>query len=207
MLRVFTKEADTEHDIHPLLRRRWSPRAYSDQPVEPEKLLRIFEAARWSPSSSNLQPWSFIIGFKGDDTYAKIFDTLVEFNQIWSINAPVLVLSVGCKIRPGKEEINESYRYDVGQAVAHLSIQAMEEGLYVHQMGGFDPAKAVRLFDIPAMYNPITAFTIGYIGDAAILPERMAESEVKKRERKSISTFVFSGTYGQAAPLVSGNQS
>jgi nitroreductase len=84
MLRVFTKEADTEHDIHPLLRRRWSPRAYSDLPVEPDKLLRIFEAARWSPSSSNLQPWSFIIGFKGDDTYAKIFDTLVEFNQIWS---------------------------------------------------------------------------------------------------------------------------
>lgn len=203
MLRVYSKEADNQYDIHDILRQRWSPRAFNDQVVPPDVLLRLFEAARWSPSSSNIQPWSFIIGIKGDDTYDRIFQTLVEFNQIWAVTAPVLMLSLGCKVRPGKEEINDSYTYDVGQAVAHLSFQATHEGLYVHQMGGFDPAMAVRLFNIPAMYKPITAIALGYMGDAAVLPEKMAEMEARKRERKPISSFVYAGSFNQQAPLVS----
>lgn len=200
-LRVFSKEAETEHPIHELLRRRWSPRAFNGEPVDDARLRSLFEAARWAPSSSNQQPWRFIFGRQGDETYEKIFQTLVDFNQKWAVTAPVLILSVGRKVMNDKEDINESYRYDVGQAVAHLSIQAMEEGLYVHQMGGFDQAMAVRLFNIPAMYKPITVIAIGYIGDPSVLPEKLEVLEYRKRERFPASGFVFSGQFGQAAEL------
>ena len=58
------KPAETQFPIHDVLRRRWSPRAYSDRMVEPEKLKSLFEAARWAPSSNNEQPWHFIVGTK-----------------------------------------------------------------------------------------------------------------------------------------------
>ena len=77
------KIADTEFPVHSLIKTRWSPRAYDSRPVEPDKLKRIFEAARWAPSASNLQPWYFLVGFKGDDVYAKIFGTLTP---LWANN-------------------------------------------------------------------------------------------------------------------------
>jgi len=58
------KLAPTDYPIEEILRRRWSPRAFSDRNVEREKLLSLFEAARWAPSSFNEQPWSFIVAFK-----------------------------------------------------------------------------------------------------------------------------------------------
>ena len=63
---TFTMEklADTTYPIEPLLERRWSPRAFADRPVEPEKLLRLLEAARWSASCANQQPWYFIVATK-----------------------------------------------------------------------------------------------------------------------------------------------
>ena len=75
------KRANPRYPIHNLSKKRWSPRAFNGEPVETEKLQRIFEAARWSPSASNEQPWAFIVGMQGDETYDKIFSTLVEFNQ------------------------------------------------------------------------------------------------------------------------------
>ncbi|MEI6750207.1 MAG: nitroreductase family protein, partial [Bacteroidota bacterium] len=132
---MLSKEAPTTLSLHELIRKRWSPRAFAPTAVEPEKLQRIVEAARWAPSSSNLQPWIFVIGFSGDKTYNAIFSTLVEFNQLWAITAPVLMLAIG-KETNAKGEPNGSYSYDVGQAVAYLTMQAMAEDLYVHQMGG-----------------------------------------------------------------------
>lgn len=192
-----SKEAKTTYEIHPYLKKRWSPRSFADKPVEEEKLRQLFEAARWTPSSSNEQPWYFFIGMKGDDTYNKIFDTLIEFNQIWCKLAPVLGMAVGRKFREkgGGEYIN--YQYDVGQSIAHLTFQAMHEDLYVHQMGGFSPEKAEQLFGIPPEFRPLTTFAIGYIGDPALLHPRMQKSEVAERERKDLESFVFEGEWGR----------
>lgn len=202
-MKVFSKEAETDYEIHELMRRRWSPRAFADKAVEPEKLQSIFEAARWAPSSMNEQPWRFILGMKGDETYDKIMQTLVEFNQIWAPTAPVLILSLGRKVFSDSEKINDTYRYDVGQAIAHLSIQATAEGLYVHQMGGFDPAAAVRIFKINAKYIPLTVTALGYMGEPEILPEKMAEGEYKKRVRRGLSETVFMNGMEETASIFS----
>ncbi len=191
------KEAKTDYQIHPLLTSRWSPRAFSNQPVETEKLQRLFEAARWAPSSSNEQPWSFIVGISGDETYSMIYDSLVEFNQLWAKTAPVLVVAVGKKLSSKSGKQNAWYSYDVGQSVAHLSIQAAHEGLYVHQMGGFDAAIISTELQIPEDHEALAVFTIGYMGDYNVLHPNLQQLELAERQRKSQHEFVFSKKFGQ----------
>lgn len=195
------KDAKTKFEILPLLKKRWSPRAFSEKPVTNEQLKRLFEAARWTPSASNEQPWAFIIGKKGDDTYQKIFSILVEFNQLWCKFAPILVLSFA-RINSQKGDKKNHYRkYDVGQSVAHLSFQAHSEGLYIHQMGGFDLKMAVEIFNVPEEYEAVSALAIGYIGDPEILHPNLKKLEFQKRERLDSSQFVFSGKFGTKAEL------
>lgn len=196
------KSARTKHPIHQILEKRWSPRAFNGKKIEKEKLQRMFEAARWSPSASNEQPWSFIVGQMGDDTYKKIFSTLVEFNQLWVKTAPVAAISVGRikSLKSGKA--NDWFKYDVGQSLAHLSFQATHEGLYVHQMAGFDREKARTIFDIPVDYEAISAFAIGHIGDYKILHPNLQKMEVQERERKNIEEFVFSNKFGEKSGLI-----
>lgn len=91
------KQAKTKYGIHSLLENRWSPRSFRDISIEKEKLQRIFEAASWSPSCFNEQPWRFIVGEKGNETYNKILEGLVEFNKKWAVNAPVLIVSLAKK--------------------------------------------------------------------------------------------------------------
>lgn len=196
---ILNKSAQTDFKLHPLISERWSPRAFNGEPVEIEKLQRIFEAARWAPSSSNEQPWRFIVGFKGDDVYDKIFSTLVEFNQLWASTAPVLILALTRKSsskNPEKE--NHSARYDLGQALAYLTFQAMSEGLFVHQMGGFDMSMAAELLKVPADFHVVTVSAIGYIGDPEVLHPNLKKMEYATRTRQPLAEMVFSETFGQA---------
>ena len=195
------KKADLDYPIHPLLASRWSPRAYNSAPVETEKLQRIFEAARWSASSSNLQPWYFLVGFKGDDVYTKIFDTLVEFNQLWVINAPVLALGIVKTTNP-KGAPNGYAAYDLGQAMAMLSLQAQHEGIYTHQMGGFDADAAALAFEMPADYKVLVAFTMGYRGDASDLHPNLLKLEESPRTRRPASESVFTEAFGHRADFL-----
>ena len=192
------KIADTEFPVHSLIKTRWSPRAYDSRPVEPDKLKRIFEAARWAPSSSNQQPWYFLVGFKGDDVYAKIFGTLVEFNQLWAGNAPILSLAIA-KTTNSRGGINTTYAYDLGQAMAMLSIQSTHEGVFVHQMGGIDVAEVERILEIPAEYKVLTAFTLGYINEKTVLHPNLQKLEFSPRTRRPAGESVFTGSFGQKA--------
>jgi nitroreductase len=195
------KQPATEYPVHPLIASRWSPRAYNLKPIEKEKLQRIFEAARWAASSSNLQPWYFLVGFKGDMVYQKIFDTLVEFNQLWAVNAPVLVLAIA-KTTNARGDQNRSYAYDLGQAVATLSLQATSEGIYAHQMGGFDVSSVELALEIPVGFKVLVVFTLGYLGDVEILPENLRKLELSHRIRRTIGESVFTEAFGHKADFL-----
>jgi nitroreductase len=195
---IMEKPAITSHKLHELLRLRWSPRAFADKAVEKNKILRMLEAARWSPSSSNQQPWRFIVGLKGDETYKKIYDVLDDFNQKWTFTAPVLMLAVGdTRSKKNPEIKNDKYKYDVGQAVAHLTFQASADGLFVHQMGGLDNQEAARVFGVPEGCKVLTAIAVGYMGTPDMLEPRLAKSEYKVRERQHLNEMVYSGLFGQ----------
>jgi nitroreductase len=194
---IMQKNAQTDHPIHDLLKTRWSPRAFSAQPVENKKLLSLFEAARWAPSGINIQPWAFIVtNQQAPEPFAKLLGTLSERNQLWAKDVPVLVMSIfNGEREPGKP--NPWAAYDLGQSVAHLSIQASALGLFVHQMGGFDRQKAAQAFELPTGYEPMTVFAIGYPGDPASLPDGLRERELETRTRKPLSEIVFDGAWKQ----------
>jgi nitroreductase len=197
------KPATVDHPIHELIRERWSPRAFSDKPIPAAVLRSLFEAARWSPSSSNEQPWAFIVATKEDSaTHAKLLSTLVEANQTWARNAPVLAIAVSELVFARNGRPNRNAFYDTGAAVAHLTTQATAHGLFVHQMAGFDPQKAIEVFSIPAGWEPIAAFVIGYPGDIQSLPETLRERELAARTRKPLTEFVMSGNWGQPASFL-----
>jgi nitroreductase len=195
--------AKTDYPVHELIQNRWSPRAFSDNPVSPEALRSLFEAARWAPSSSNEQPWAFIVGTEDDpETHNKILSTLVEFNQAWAKHAPVLAIAVSQLEFARNKTPNRNAFYDTGAAVAHLTAEATSRGLFVHQMAGFDPHKAIEVFHIPTGWEPIAAFAIGYPGDPNALPDKLRERELAPRSRKPISEFVMSSDWGHPAKFL-----
>ncbi len=176
-----------DHPIHDLLRRRWSPNAFDDRPIEPEKLRSLLEAARWAPSSSNLQPWHFIVAEKGTEGHARLAGCLTGNNTDWAPHAPVLMLAVAHLDRK-PDVTNRHAWYDVGQAVAHMTVQAMAMDLFVHQMGGFSRSKAIEAFDIPDRREPTTAIAIGYLSETY---------KAKSRTRRPLKDFVFGKTWGE----------
>jgi nitroreductase len=196
------KPAATQHPVHKLIRERWSPRAFSEKAVSPEILRSLFEAARWAPSSNNEQPWAFVVGTKEDaDTFRKILGTLVEFNQTWAKHAPVLVIAVSELAFAKNGHSNRNAFYDAGAAVSQLTTEATSRQLFVHQMAGFDPHKAMEAFAIPNGWEPIAAFALGHPGDPQTLPEPLRERELAPGTRKPLHEFVMSGQWGQAAPF------
>lgn len=199
------KPAETQYPIHDLLKRRWSPRAFSDRRVEPDTLRSLLEAARWAPSSNNAQPWSFIVATKEDQAeHGRLLSCLVEGNSLWAQRAPVLMVSVARMSFEDEGTPNRHAFHDVGQAVADLSVQATALGLVVHQMAGFHPDKVRELYGIPKEFEPVAAIALGYPGDPESLPERLKKRELAPRERKPLTDFVFSGRWGQTSLLVSG---
>ncbi len=199
------KLAEAQYPIHDLLRKRWSPRAFSSRPVEAEKLRSLWEAARWAPSSYNEQPWSFIVATKEDEAeYARLLRCLVEGNIQWAQHAPVLMVSVAKLHFDENGESNRHAFHDVGQAVANLIVQATALGLVVHQMAGIFPDKIRKLYGIPEGHEAVAGIALGYPGDPETLPERLRQRELAPRSRRPIQDFVFAGRWGQPSPIVTG---
>ncbi|MCW9066473.1 MAG: nitroreductase family protein [Ignavibacteriaceae bacterium] len=190
------KIASTEFPVIDLIKNRWSPRAFSSDPVEEEKIMSLLEAARWAPSCFNEQPWNFII-FKKENRveFNKIIDVLSPRNKQWAKDAPLILLSVAQANFERNGKANRHALHDVGAAVTNLTLQATSMGLYVHQMAGFDSEKAKQLFNIPKGYEPVSAIAIGYYGSPFDLPEEFKKAESAHRSRKPISDFAFKGKW------------
>ena len=197
------KRAQTEHPIEDVIARRWSPRAFEERPVEPEKLKSLFEAARWAPSSNNEQPWRFLATTKEHQAdYDRLFGCLSEGNSKWVFRAPVLILSVASLFFEDDGKPNRHALHDTGMAVENLVLQATALGLLAHQMAGYDVEKARRQCQIPSGFEPVAMIAVGYPGDPGVLPDYLRERELKPRERQPISDFVFSASWGRQSPLV-----
>ena len=196
------KPADTQYPIHDVMRRRWSPRAFDERPIEPEKLRSLFEAARWAPSSNNGQPWRFLVATRDNKIdHDRLLNCLVEANQKWAYRAPVLLLSVA-KLQFEDGSPNRHALYDTGMAVENLSLQATELGLVAHQMAGFLIDRTRTDCQIPEGYEPVAMMAIGYPGDPALLSDRLRVRETQPRVRKPLTEFVYSATWEQPSLLL-----
>lgn len=183
-----------EHPIHEHLQARWSPYSFDpEQSVDTETLTSLFEAARWTMSSYNGQPWRYIVANRESDEalWHKVLSVLLEGNQPWAKHAPVLAVGL---FQPDFEyngKPNKAAQHDLGAASAFLTLEATARGLVVHQMIGIDPDKTKKEFQLPDTIEPLTALAIGYAGENASLDEEYAKRDDKKRERKPLSEILL----------------
>ena len=191
------RAADTAAHLHPLLADRWSPRGFdAGHRLDDEPLTALLEAARWAPSANNSQPWRFLVGRRGDDTFIQIAELLAGFNQVWAPSASALVLVVA-------ETTDEAGQprpyalYDSGQAVAAMTLQGEAEGLSLHQMGGFDAHGARTRFGLDEPFSPVVVVAVGKHDPDAELPEALAARERAPRTRHPLGSLLLSGLEGR----------
>ncbi|MGC9157475.1 MAG: nitroreductase family protein [Terracidiphilus sp.] len=195
------KLAPAIEGVLPAVLHRWSPRAFANRDVRLDDLRKVFEAARWSASAYNEQPWRFLVGLRPSPTYQKIFSTLIGFNQDWASSAPVLILGLASARFSHNGAANAYALYDLGTAAGALCLQATALGLKAHSMAGFDPAAARQAFAIPEDYLLGAVIALGYQGEPSTLKnEQLIAMETAPRERKKLNEFVFS-SWGEAAHL------
>jgi nitroreductase len=195
------KHADADHEVLDLIRERWSPRAFdADREVTIDDLWRLFEAARWAPSSRNEQPWRFVVAHRlqSPEAHQALFGALGASNQGWASPAPVLILVAVQLTVEQTGEANRNAYYDTGQAVAFLTLQAQSQGLAIRQMEGFSHAIAREVCRVPDGFEPAVVMAVGYPGSPETLAsEKHRAAEVSPRRRRRAADFVFGGAWGK----------
>lgn len=177
--------------IHEVLENRWSPRGFdATHEVSEAEIHSLIEAARWAPSAFNKQPWGFIVGRRGSENFAKIFDSLMGFNQTWNANVSALIVTLARVEIDGEPVVNA--HYDLGQAAAHLTVQAEVMGLNVHQMTGFEVEKLTSQFEIPAGYEPYTVIAVGQHSTDESIDESIRERDASPRARNEVDEILIS---------------
>lgn len=195
------KHAPAMEGVLPVVHQRWSARAFDGRAVSAADLKRLFEAARWAPSSSNEQPWRYVVGMHGSATHAALVKSLMGFNQKWAPKAPILLVGVGLKVSSNGRP-NSYALYDLGAATVLLTLQAAALGLTSHQMGGFEHGVLRESLGIPDEYDFGSVMALGYQADPATLgDEQMIAREVAPRSRKPLSEIVYTA-WGEPADFV-----
>jgi nitroreductase len=178
-------------ELHPLLAARWSPRAF--EPVvelTPAEVSSLLEAARWAPSNGNSQPWRFVVGARDDETHKRIFANLSERNQRWAADASVLIVAAHVTETAAGVPLRHA-AYDLGQAVAHLSVQAAALNLHVHQMGGFDADSMRADLNLPAELVITVVVAVGRLGNPDSLPADLRARELALRTRRPVADLLY----------------
>lgn len=182
-----THPRQADHPIDPMFIQRWSPRAFTGEPMPREALMSLFEAARWAPSAYNAQPWRFAFGIAGTPAFDKLLATLMPFNQSWAAKASALVAVISAQqfMQPGHADPQDlgSHAFDAGAAWASLALQAHKLGWYTHGMGGFDRLALRTALALPDVFVPQAVVAIGRLGDPAQLPEALRQREVPSPRR------------------------
>ncbi|HBS28966.1 MAG TPA: nitroreductase [Phycisphaerales bacterium] len=183
-----------DHAIERIFTDRWSPRAMSGEPLTDAELLRLFEAARWAPSSYNEQPWRFLYAKRAAAHWEAFFNLLLPANQAWCRNAGALALVVSKRTFSQNGKPNGVHVFDAGSAWQNLALQGSQMGLVVHAMAGFDWDKARPALAVPEDFSVCAMIAIGRPGSESVLPEEMRKMETPS-PRKPVREFAFEGKF------------
>lgn len=193
--------AQTSTPIHDLMARRWSPRAYdASKPVSRQHLRTLLEAGRWAPSCNGDEPWRYLIWDRKRDPegFQKAFDCLSENNKKWVKNVPLLMLSCAGSNFQATGKPNRYTQHDTGAASAYMALQAVDLGLVIHQMAGYDAEKVRAAFGIPPEYTPMAMIAVGYqAASPDILDDETKAKELRPRGRKPLAERFFEGGWGK----------
>lgn len=192
------RERTADHDIETLFLKRWSPRAMSEKPLPMEDLRRLLEAARWAPSSFNIQPWRFIYGIRGSKAFADLEAALVDANQAWAKDAGALVAIASLTVNPKSGDPAPTHSFDCGAAWMNFALQGTAMGLVVHGMAGFDRERLQHTIALPKNYAIEAMAAVGYPGKIDELPEQYQDNE-EPSSRMALEDFSFEGSFPKDA--------
>ncbi len=189
-------------DFYRLIAARRSLRAYASRSVEPGKIERMLEAARWSPSCGNRQSWRFVVVHAGSATRAAVEEALDPGNA-WARRAPVLIVA-GARPQDGATvESRHYFLLDTGLALMSLVYRGVDQGLLVHPMAGFREAPLRAALGLPDEYVPAAVVAVGYAGRPDDLDEATRKRDEKPRTRKPLGEIAFADRWGQPyAPML-----
>ena len=182
------------HEIEPLLLDRWSPRAMTGEEIPAEELMRLFEAARWAPSSFNAQQWRALYARRGTEHWPIFLGLLVEGNKAWAHNAAVLVVFISRTTFDYNNEPSVTHSYDCGAAWQNFALQGFRQGLVVHGMEGFDYERAKVQLRIPDEFRVEAMAAVGRPGMKERLPEKLQAKE-NPNDRRKLSESICEGPF------------
>jgi len=183
-----------DYPIEKLLIDRWSPRAMSGEEISGEELMRLFEAARWAPSSFNAQQWRALYARRGTEHWQTFFELLVDANKAWAKNAAVLVVFISRKFFDHNDEPSVTHSYDTGAAWENFALQGFHQRLVVHGMEGFDYERARKELRIPDEFQVEAMAAVGRPGPKEVLPEKLQARE-SPNDRRKLAESVFEGPF------------
>ena len=193
-----TNHRKSDYPIHEMFLNRWSPRAFTGQPMTQDELLTMLEAARWAASSYNSQPWRILYALRDTPEWDRFLDLLVPFNRSWARSSSALVFFVSNSTmrspRSGKEVPSPTHSFDAGTASGYFALQASLMGWSAHGMVGFDADRAVEELRVPDGYTVEAVYAVGRIADPAVLPEELRPREVPS-DRRSLRELAFEGGF------------
>ena len=189
-----TFERNSAFKINSIILNRWSPRSMTGEELDNDTLMSLFEAARWTPSSFNNQPWRFIYAKRNTKYWDTIFDLLVESNKVWAKNAGILIVVISNKNFEYNGKFSITHQYDAGAAWENLALEATSRGLIAHGMQGFDYQKARDRLEIPEDFDVMAMIAIGKKGPKENLPPNLQQKE-NPNDRKPLNEIIMEGSF------------
>jgi nitroreductase len=169
---------------------RWSPRSFLPEPILEEDLQSLFEAARWTPSCYNEQPWLFLYAVTPEDR-ERFLSALLEKNRQWASRAPVLLFVLARRRFAANDKENRHAVFDAGAAWMALALQARRRGLHAHGMAGFSRERAYEVLQVPQEdYDIMAAVAIGRRGRPEGLPEDLRAIESPNNRKPLVEVAV-----------------
>jgi len=183
-------------ELHRIIAARRSLRAFSERPVETEKIERMLDAARWSPSCANRQPWRFVVVGADAPSRAAVGEALDAGNS-WANRAPVWIVAGARKEDGASVESRDYFLLDTGMALMSLLYRAVDQGLLAHPMAGWKEGPLRAALGLPEDFTPAAVVAVGYEGKSADLDEAARKKDEKPRARKALGEIAFRGRWGE----------
>lgn len=191
--------APVQHEIHDVIKKRWSPLAFSNKKIEQEKIMSLFEAMRWAPSSFNGQPWRVIYATQDDKEDFERLSSLLNEGNAYAKQAYLLMIICSVKDFEYNGKPNKHHQYDTGAAIENLFLQAVSMDLVGHEMAGYDEERSYEILKIPKeKVKSMAMMAVGYPGDPNMLSEDQKKREAGPRQRKPIEEIAFRGSWREA---------
>lgn len=181
--------SDRPPELHPLLSTRWSPLHFDEHyTLAADEVSVLLEAARWAPSAGNSQPWAFVVGRRGDAVHRRLVAHLAPSARRWAPTASLLMANLSHRLVESTDwEYSEFSHYDLGQAVAHLTLQAAAMGLAVRQFRAFDRAGLSAELEVPPHWEVTSMAAVGRTSP----DDEPPPSDAPSRQRRSLDEILW----------------